>query len=153
MPKRRVNGRAAGAAMERASFTQAMPHETRKAAAMAALALITLWPAGAKADWYGSAFAQCAGTTAATVQCLDQLTANAQDRLDRAYDALLTAMGTPEREAALEQAQRRWEAYREANCLYYRQGAGSIAALEAAECMRVLTSRRARELEQAAEQY
>jgi uncharacterized protein YecT (DUF1311 family) len=151
MAKRRRKGQAAEAAMERAPFTHAMPHEMCKAAAMAALALIMFWPAGAMADWYGSAYVQCEGTTAETVQCLDRLTANAQDRLGRAYDRLLTLMETPERGAALEQAQRQWEAYRKANCLFYREGAGSIAALEAAECMRVLTSRRARELEQVAE--
>lgn len=124
----------------------------RKAAIAAALAVIIFCPAGAAAEWYGSAFAQCEGTTAATVQCLDRLTASWQARLGRAYEKLHAQQDTPERKAALEQAQRRWAAYRRANCLFYRQGPGSIAAIKAAECMRVLTRRRALDLEQAAGQ-
>jgi uncharacterized protein YecT (DUF1311 family) len=38
-------------------------------------------------------------------------------------------------------------AYRDANCLYYRMGEGTIAQLDAGECMRSMTESRAKELE------
>ena len=37
--------------------------------------------------------------------------------------------------------------YRDANCLYYGLGEGTIARLDAGECMRSMTEARARELE------
>ncbi len=44
-------------------------------------------------------------------------------------------------------AQRLWIQYRDANCLYYDLGEGTIARLDAGECMRSVTETRARELE------
>jgi uncharacterized protein YecT (DUF1311 family) len=47
----------------------------------------------------------------------------------------------------LRAAQRLWIQYRDANCLYYGLGEGTIAWLDAGECMRSMTEARARELE------
>jgi uncharacterized protein YecT (DUF1311 family) len=47
----------------------------------------------------------------------------------------------------LRAAQRLWIAYRDANCLYFGMGEGTIARVGAAECMRSMTEARARELE------
>ncbi len=44
-------------------------------------------------------------------------------------------------------AQRLWIQYRDANCLYYGMGEGTIAGIDAGECMRNMTQARARELE------
>ena len=47
----------------------------------------------------------------------------------------------------LRTAQRLWIQYRDANCLYYDLGEGTIARLDAGECMRSMTEVRAKELE------
>ena len=47
----------------------------------------------------------------------------------------------------LRAAQRLWVQYRDANCLYYGMGEGTIARLDAGECMRSMTEARAREFE------
>ena len=47
----------------------------------------------------------------------------------------------------LRAAQRLWIQYRDANCLYYGLGEGTIARIDAGECMRSMTEARARELE------
>jgi uncharacterized protein YecT (DUF1311 family) len=44
-------------------------------------------------------------------------------------------------------AQRLWIQYRDANCLYYGMGEGTIARVDAGECQRSMTEARARELE------
>lgn len=70
----------------------------------------------------------------------------------KAFQALLARQGSAEHRGMLESAQRLWGAYRQANCTFYGQGPGTIAAVEAAECRRVLTRRRSLELEQAIEE-
>jgi uncharacterized protein YecT (DUF1311 family) len=47
----------------------------------------------------------------------------------------------------LRSAQRLWIQYRDANCLYYGLGEGTIARIDAGECMRNTTKARAEELE------
>jgi uncharacterized protein YecT (DUF1311 family) len=127
-------------------------YDIRKTATRAMLvALLFGAPTAHAADLYDHEYAQCReGTTVSIVQCVDRLTETWQARLDQAYQTLLARQSSSERKAALEEAQRLWRAYRHASCAFYRQGPGSITAIEAAECRRVLTSRRARELEQAA---
>ena len=53
----------------------------------------------------------------------------------------------PQQREQLRAAQRLWIGYRDANCLYYRMGEGTIARIDAGECMRNMTQARARELE------
>jgi uncharacterized protein YecT (DUF1311 family) len=53
----------------------------------------------------------------------------------------------PARREQLRAVQRLWIQYRDANCLYYDMGEGTIARIEAGECMRRMTEARARELE------
>jgi uncharacterized protein YecT (DUF1311 family) len=110
---------------------------------MRRLFLIVLIPAAAHADWYGSEYQQCQGTTAALLTCLDRATQAWDRRLNAAYQQRLH-----KRPDELRAAQRLWIEYRNANCRYYREGPGSIAAIEGAECMRVMTRQRALELEQ-----
>ncbi|OCX28019.1 hypothetical protein QU42_27115 [Bradyrhizobium sp. UASWS1016] len=67
--------------------------------------------------------------------------------MNAAYQqALKDAAGDKQREQ-LRTAQRLWIQYRDANCLYYDLGEGTIARLDAGECMRSVTETRARELE------
>ena len=106
--------------------------------------LVALIPAAAHADWYGAEYQQCQGTTADLVSCLDRRTQEWDRRLNEAYQERMRESQRPE---DLRAAQRLWIAYRDANCSYYRDGPGTISAIEAAECMRVMTRQRATELE------
>jgi len=53
----------------------------------------------------------------------------------------------PRQREQLRAAQRLWIQCRDANCLYYGLGEGTIARIDAGECMRNMTEARARELE------
>ena len=55
--------------------------------------------------------------------------------------------GQPAQRDQLRAAQRLWVQYRDANCLYYGLGEGTIARLDAGECMRSMTEARAKEFE------
>ncbi|KRR00675.1 hypothetical protein CQ12_33670 [Bradyrhizobium jicamae] len=66
--------------------------------------------------------------------------------MNAAYQKALGTAGDKQRDQ-LRAAQRLWVQYRDANCLYYGMGEGTIARLEAGECMRSMTEGRAKELE------
>ena len=54
----------------------------------------------------------------------------------------------PLRQAQLQQVQRAWIKYRDANCGFYDDpDGGSLARVSANDCMMATTTRRARELE------
>ena len=88
----------------------------------------------------------CDGSTYEIVECLKVKTAQWNRRLNAAYKQALEDAQPKQREQ-LRAAQRLWVQYRDANCLYYDLGEGSIARIDAAECMRSMTQARARELE------
>ena len=88
----------------------------------------------------------CDGNTFQMVECLKTKTAQWDRRLNIAYQKALQDAVPAQREP-LRAAQRLWIQYRDANCLYYGLGEGTIARLDAGECMRSLTEARARELE------
>ena len=89
----------------------------------------------------------CDGSTVQMVECLSRLTATWDKRLNDAYQRALKDADSDGQREQLRKAQRAWIAYRDANCLYYRMGEGTIAQLNAGECMRSLTETRAKELE------
>ena len=88
----------------------------------------------------------CDGGTYEMVDCLKAKTAQWDKRMNAAYQAVLKIAEGKQREQ-LRAAQRLWIQYRDANCLYYDLGEGSIARIDAAECMRNMTEARAHELE------
>ena len=110
------------------------------AAAMVALALI------ADAGDQGEPAQNCEGNTFQIVECLQAQTAQWDKRMTVAYQKGLKDAGAKQREQ-LRAAQRLWIQYRDANCLYYGLGEGTIARLDAGECMRSMTEARAKELE------
>jgi uncharacterized protein YecT (DUF1311 family) len=63
-----------------------------------------------------------------------------------AYQQAMKDAGSAQRDQ-LCAAQRLWIQYRDANCLYYGMGEGTIARIDAGACMRSMTEARARELE------
>lgn len=110
------------------------------AAAMLALASV------AQAGDQGDPEASCDGNTFQMVECLKAKTAQWDKRMNIAYQqALKDAVGKQQEQ--LRAAQRLWIQYRDANCLYYGLGEGTIARLDAGECMRSMTEARAKELE------
>ena len=102
------------------------------AAAMVALASV------AHAGDQGDPEQSCDGNTFQMVECL-----KAQDRaMGQADDYRLSAGAEGRRRGAarpLRAAQRLWIQYRDANCLYYGMGEGTIARIDAGECMRNMT--------------
>jgi len=95
---------------------------------------------------YGDSAQSCDGSTVEMVECLKAKTAEWDTRMTMAYQKALKDAGAAQREQ-LRAAQRLWIQYRDANCLYYGMGEGSIAGVDAGECMRSMTEARARELE------
>lgn len=85
-------------------------------------------------------------STPEIVDCLKAQTAQWDKRMTIAYQRMRNA-GTPQQREQLLKAQRLWIQYRDANCLYYGLGEGTIARIEAGECMRSMTESRTKELE------
>ena len=110
--------------------------------AIAMLALISIAHAGDQGDPEQS----CDGSTYQMVECLKEKTAQWDKRLNVAYQKAVQDAGSAQRDQ-LRAAQRLWVQYRDANCRYYGMGEGTIARLDAGECMRSMTEARAKELE------
>ncbi len=89
----------------------------------------------------------CDGSTYEIVDCLKAQTAQWDKRMNAAYQLALKDAEGKQREQ-LRVAQRLWVEYRDANCLYYDLGEGTIARIEAGYCMLDTTKTRALELEE-----
>ena len=114
-------------------------------AIIAAAALIGV-AAFAFAGEQGEPEQDCDGGTPEMVECLKAKTVYWDKRMSIVYQRLLKA-GKPKQREQLRVAQRLWIQYRDANCLYYDLGEGTIARIDAGECVRSMTETRARELE------
>jgi uncharacterized protein YecT (DUF1311 family) len=110
-----------------------------------AAALICLVTSAADAGDQGDPAQSCDGSTPEMVNCLAVKTAQWDKRMNAAYQKALGDAGARQREQ-LRAAQRLWIQYRDANCLYYGLGEGTIARVDASECLRSMTEARAREL-------
>lgn len=121
---------------------------TRFPAAAIGLVLGLAWIAPAVAsDWYDEEYQSCdQESTATIVECLTQLHAKWDARLNAAYKVAMEQLDEARREE-LRDVQRAWIAYRDADCGFYRSGEGTIAAIEGNACMFGLTRDRALELE------
>jgi uncharacterized protein YecT (DUF1311 family) len=109
-------------------------------------AALTWAAAFAFAGEQGDPERSCDGSTYEMVECLKAKTVQWDKRMTIAYQRLLNA-GEPKQREQLRVAQRLWIQYRDANCLYYGLGEGTIARVEAGDCMRRMTENRALELE------
>jgi uncharacterized protein YecT (DUF1311 family) len=90
----------------------------------------------------------CDGNTYEMLECQKVQLATWDKRLNAAYQAALPRAQPKQREQ-LRVAQRQWLRFRDANCLYYDLGEGTIARLVASACMVDMTRARAEELERA----
>jgi uncharacterized protein YecT (DUF1311 family) len=111
-----------------------------------AVAAVCIWASAACAGDQGDPAQSCDGSTQQMVECLKAKTAEWDKRMTIAYEKAMKDAG-PQQHDQLRAAQRLWIQYRDANCLYYGLGEGTIARVEADECMRSMTEARARELE------
>jgi uncharacterized protein YecT (DUF1311 family) len=118
--------------------------------ALVVLSFLLLSPAllapAAYAGDQGDPAQSCDGSTADMVECLKGQTAQWDKRMTVAYDKAMKD-AIPQQHDQLRAAQRLWIQYRDANCLYYGLGEGTIARIDAGECLRSMTEARARELE------
>jgi uncharacterized protein YecT (DUF1311 family) len=112
----------------------------------AGAAAILVLASAAHAGDQGDPDKSCDGNTFEMVECLKAKTAQWDKRMNVAYQQALKDAGDAQRDQ-LRAAQRLWIQYRDANCLYYGMGEGTIARLDAGECMRSMTEARAKELE------
>ncbi len=85
-------------------------------------------------------------TTVYIVECLGEIYEEQDARLNTAYRAAIEPL-EGDRRTQLRDAQRAWVAFRDANCMFYRSGEGTIAAIEGNSCMVEVTRSRADELE------
>jgi uncharacterized protein YecT (DUF1311 family) len=113
--------------------------------ALGAVAMLTLASVADAGD-QGDPEQSCDGNTFQMVECLKAKTAQWDKRMTIAYQQALKD-AVPAQHDQLRAAQRLWIQYRDANCLYYGLGEGTIARLDAGECMRSMTEARAKELE------
>ena len=110
------------------------------------LAAVLALVSAAQAGDQGEGEQSCDGNTFQMVECLKAKTADWDKRLNVAYQKAVQDAQPVQRDP-LRAAQRLWVQYRDANCLYYGMGEGTIARLDAGECMRSMTEARAKELE------
>jgi uncharacterized protein YecT (DUF1311 family) len=115
--------------------------------AIVAVAALGLLASGARAGDQGDPEQPCNGNTFEMVECLKAKTAQWDKRLNIAYQQAFKDATSDKQRGQLRNAQRFWIQYRDASCLYYGLGEGTIARLDAGECMRRTTEARARELE------
>ena len=112
--------------------------------AMTAAALLGA-AAFAAAGEQGEPNQECGVSTYEMVECLSAKTAYWDKKMNGAYQGALKDAQPKQREQ-LRKAQRLWVQYRDANCLYFDLGEGTIARIEAADCMYRMTKTRAQEL-------
>ena len=119
---------------------------TLRIAAIAAVALIGAAVSASAGD-QGDPEQTCDGSTYEMVDCLKAKTAQWDKRLNAAYRKALDDAQSDRQRAQLRAAQHLWVQYRDANCLYYDLGEGTIARIDAGDCMLRMTRSRAEELE------
>jgi uncharacterized protein YecT (DUF1311 family) len=94
---------------------------------------------------YSACMEKSGGVTANMQDCIGAEFEAQDRRLNAAYKAL-NAAGNDKRKTAIRDAQRKWIAFRDANCALYGDG-GSAGRIAANECLLHHTARRAEELE------
>lgn len=94
---------------------------------------------------YSACMEKSGGVTPVMQDCIGAEHEVQDRRLNAAYKAL-NAASDEKRKAAIRDAQRKWIAFRDANCSLYDDG-GSAGRIAANECLLRHTARRADELE------
>ncbi len=96
---------------------------------------------------YDACLDKAAGVTSDMIECIIAETERQDGRLNRAYKRVMSALAA-NRRTELQQVQRLWIKYRDANCAFYNDSdGGSMARVSAHSCLLDATTERARELE------
>ena len=97
---------------------------------------------------YSACMDRFSSSTADMVGCMTAEAKRQDKRLNVAYQAALQQQQSPERKKQLQEVQRLWVQYRDANCGFYLdpQG-GTLARLAGNDCVMTSTAQRAKELE------
>jgi uncharacterized protein YecT (DUF1311 family) len=96
---------------------------------------------------YAACMDKSGGVTAGMIECITAENQRQDARLNKAYKALMAELQPP-RKTQLQEAQRAWIKYRDANCNFYDDpDGGTLARVNANSCMLTATADRARELE------
>ena len=96
---------------------------------------------------YSSCMDKAGGVTANMLDCMWAETKRQDARLNQAYKDVMARL-SPERKKQLQEAQRAWIKYRDANCRFYADpDGGSIATVNSNDCFMSATASRAKELE------
>lgn len=99
---------------------------------------------------YTACMDKAGSTTFGMIECINTETQRQDVQLNKAYKAYKALMAelAPPRRTQLQEAQRAWIKYRDANCaFYYDLDGGTLARVNANACMMTATADRARELE------
>lgn len=96
---------------------------------------------------YSACMDKAAGVTANMVDCIGVETKLQDNRLNKAYKEVIGQI-SPSRKKELQDVQRSWIKYRDANCKFYADpDGGTMAALRVNDCFMSATASRAREIE------
>ena len=119
---------------------------------LVALTLVSIPQIGATQDiglskQFSSCMDKAGGVTMDMLECIDAETKLQDGRLNKAYRAAMSPLSA-DRKKQLQQAQRAWITYRDANCGFYADPeGGSMARIIANDCFMSATATRAKELE------
>jgi uncharacterized protein YecT (DUF1311 family) len=106
-----------------------------------------LAPGAALAGEPGDSAQKCDGSsTVQIIECLKAHTAEADKRLNKVFETAIKA-STPQQVEKLREAERLWISFRDADCLFFSLGEGTVSGVAAAQCLLNLTEARTRELE------
>ena len=96
---------------------------------------------------YAACMDKSSATTMDMIGCITAENQRQDLLLNKAYKALMAELPPPRR-AQLQDVQRAWIKYRDANCAFYADPeGGTLARVNANSCMLAATAERARELE------
>lgn len=113
---------------------------------IAVTCMAALWTQPLRAEPNAEENCEDRKSTADIVECLATHTAVWERRLNTAYQKLMDDLPARRRDR-LRSAQRLWLQFRDANCAYFASRAGTIARVDAGQCLLRLTAARAIELE------
>jgi uncharacterized protein YecT (DUF1311 family) len=87
------------------------------------------------------------GVTSTMLDCIGSETKVQDARLNKAYKYVIATL-SPSRKTELQEAQRAWIKFRDANCRFYLDpDGGTMASVNSADCLMSTTANRAKELE------
>ena len=116
-------------------------------AVIAVMCLAALWTRPLQAEPNAEENCEDRKSTTDIVECLAIQTAVWERRLNAVYQKLMEELPARRRDR-LRSAQSLWGQFRDANCAYFASRAGTIARVDAGQCVLRLTSARAIELEE-----